>query len=200
VDGRGLLEWSIAATPLPGESVTGDAAVVVEADGLALVGAVDGLGHGEPAARAAGAAAEAMRRFDGEPLSAVVERCHEALKGTRGAAVSVAAVSARNASMTWLGVGNVEGRLVRAGGGAVASLLLRPGVAGYELPPLAEEAVDVRLGDTIVLATDGVAADFADAAKLASSTRDIADRLLAERATSTDDALVVVARFLGRTS
>lgn len=194
--GRGLVEWSIAVTPYPGETVAGDRGVVVEHDGQTLVAAVDGLGHGPAAARAADAAADVLRAFRGESLVALAQRCHEALRGTRGAALSLASFSRLAQTMTWLGVGNVEGRLVRRLRPA-SSLLLRPGVAGDRLPPLTEETMDVLLGDTLLFATDGVACRFADGPALSGSTREIADRILGEYAKRTDDALVVVARFLG---
>lgn len=195
--GRRLLEWSIAARPFPGETVAGDRAVVVCSDGRALVAAVDGLGHGPEAVRAADAAVSVLEEFAHEPVDSLVRRCHQALAPTRGAALSVAAFSERDGTMTWLGIGNVDGRLVDPRrSGRTQALLLAAGVAGHRLPPLTCTTVDVRLGDTLLLATDGIDRGFADSTDLSGSTRAIADRILAQHAKPTDDALVVVARYL----
>ena len=100
--------------------------------------------------------------------------------------------------MTWLGVGNVDGRLVDPRrSNQTRTLPLSPGIAGDRLPPLTCTTLDVRLGDTLVLATDGIDERFADSTDLSGSTREIADRILTEHARPNDDALVVVARYLG---
>ena len=48
-----LLEWGVATRALEGQSESGDMAVVVPFDHGVLAAAVDGLGHGPEAARAA---------------------------------------------------------------------------------------------------------------------------------------------------
>src|SRR5262249_60258470 len=83
------------------------------ADG-GVVGAVDGLGHGAEAASAAKTAVRALERGANRPLVQLLRDCHQSLIGTRGAVVSAAAFAWRTETMTWLGVGNVEGVLLRA--------------------------------------------------------------------------------------
>ena len=77
-----------------GEATSGDLAVVTLLPEGALVAAIDGLGHGDEAARAARTAAEVVRESPSQDLVLLVERCHGALQGTRGAAISLAFVSA----------------------------------------------------------------------------------------------------------
>ena len=48
-----------------------------------------------------------------------------------------------------------------------------------------------------LLTMHGIDKRFADSTDLYGSTREIADRILAEHAKPSDDALVVVARYLG---
>lgn len=194
-----LLDWGVDSRPLPGESVSGDAAVVSTSDERALVAAVDGLGHGAEAAHAAEAAAAILGEFPDEPVESLVGRCHAALAGTRGAAISLASFSRDAGTMTWLGVGNVEGRLLRprdSGLPSSESLMLPGGLVGDELPRLAPSTLDVQLGDTLIFATDGLESDFGDSVDLSGSAEEIAARLLRERARPTDDALVVVARYV----
>jgi hypothetical protein len=55
------VEWSVATRCRRGEAMSGDLAVVNLLPEGALVGAIDGLGHGREAARAAGLAGEVIR-------------------------------------------------------------------------------------------------------------------------------------------
>ena len=195
-----VVEAAVAARPVAGEERSGDLAVIeLLADG-ALVAAVDALGHGPEAAAAADVAGAVLREFAAAPPRALVERCHEALRKTRGAALSLAAFSASRRDLTWIGVGNVEGRPVRAapvGAETLASLVNTPGTLGATLPPVSATTVPVERGDTVVFATDGVSRDFADELELTGAAQGIADRILREHGRDGDDALVVVARLLG---
>ena len=195
-----VLEWACSARPLAGEPVSGDRGLV-EVDGsLALAAAVDGLGQGPDAALAADQAVGAIAGCVAGDVVRVVERCHDALRRTRGVALSVAALDGRSATLTWLGVGNVEGRIVRAAGPASRgeSLLLAPGVVGHALPTLRAASVRLGRGDLLMFATDGIDPAFADALSMAGSCRAIADGVLERHARQTDDALVLVMRYLGQ--
>jgi hypothetical protein len=194
-----VVEWGSAGVPLEGDR-SGDAQVVAAFPHGTLVAAIDGLGHGPEAADAADAAASILAAFAGEELSALVERCHEALRRTRGVALTLASFDARISRMTWAAVGNVEGFLLRADPAARPareSVALRGGVVGYQLPPIRAVALPVARGDTLVLATDGIRSGFV--ADLAATTRPgaLARSILERHARGSDDALVLVARYLG---
>jgi negative regulator of sigma-B (phosphoserine phosphatase) len=196
-----FVDWSIAARPLDGEVESGDRALVVVSADAALAAAVDGLGHGREAARAAEPAVETVRAFADEPLVALAERCHAALRHSRGAALSLARFSARDDTLTWIGVGNVEGRLVRHNGSAavsVESLIPARGIAGETLPELDEATVPAHPGDLVLLATDGIDSSFADSLRPQGTAEELAARILAAHSKPHDDALVVVVRYLGR--
>jgi phosphoserine phosphatase RsbX len=194
------VEWSIATRCRRGEAMSGDLAVVnLQTDG-ALVGAIDGLGHGSEAARAARLAGEVLRKTPSRDLALLTQRCHRALQGTRGAAITLAFISPSEGTMTWLGVGNVEGRVLSGDPSAMrpkGSLVLGNGVPGHELPRVRAATLDVRPGDLLVLATDGIESAFADSLDLSGSTQAITKRILAAHWKPTDDALVVAVRYLG---
>jgi phosphoserine phosphatase RsbX len=194
-------EWGVATRCRRGEATTGDLAVLARLPPGALVAAIDGVGHGDEAARAALKAGEVVRKRPSQDLVLLVERCHNALRDTRGAAISLAFISASSGTMTWLGVGNVEGRVLSGDPWATrpkASLALGSGVAGHELPMARTTTLDLRGGDVVLLATDGVRDGFADSLAVSGSTQAIADRILADYARPTDDALVVALRYLGQ--
>jgi negative regulator of sigma-B (phosphoserine phosphatase) len=194
------IEWGVATRCRLGEATSGDLAVVHLLPNGALIAGIDGLGHGGEAARAARRAAAVMRESRGEDLVCLVERCHSALRGTRGAALSVAFVSAAESRMTWLGVGNVEGRVLSGDPAETrpkGSLALGRGVPGHELPAVRAATLAVAPGDVLVLATDGVDAGFADSLELSGTSQAISERILADHGKRSDDALVVVVRYLG---
>jgi len=196
-----LLEWGIAALTLPSETESGDSHVVAPFRDGALVAVVDGLGHGSEAAIAARAAITVLQRHAGEAAMPLVRRCHEELRRTRGAVLSIASFNGLNNTMTWLGVGNVEGMLFRASATALPqreAILLRGGVVGYQLPPLRETVLPVARGDTMIFVTDGIRDGFAEKSPIGRHTGNVADDILARFARHTDDALVLVARYLGR--
>lgn len=195
-----LLEWNVATRTMPGEAESGDVAVVRSFPDGALVAAVDGLGHGPEAARAAREAEEILRGSAGEPADRLIERCHQGLKRSRGVVMTVACFDATEDTVTWLGVGNVEGRLIRRSDeGEVhrESMVLHAGIVGYRLPPLRVVTLPVRRGDVLILATDGIRGDFADPVDLSRTPKQIAERILEEEGKGTDDALVMVVRYLG---
>jgi hypothetical protein len=114
--------------------------------------------------------------------------------------MSLASFNDRDDTMTWIGVGNVEGVLLRAQptpGAPRESVLLRGGVVGYDLPPLQAFVVAVEPGDTLVLATDGVRTEFMSQLKTAPAPERQAAELLGRYGKTTDDALILVARYLG---
>jgi len=165
----------------------------------ALVAVVDGLGHGAGAAAAAQIAIESLAARDDESLPAKVTRCHEDLRQTRGVVLSLASFRASDSTMTWLGVGNVEGILVRAGALTISgreTLLLRGGLVGDYLPPLRAFSLPVTRGDVLIFATDGVRGDFAEDIILTGPSQKIADRILARHSFGNDDALVLAVRYV----
>jgi phosphoserine phosphatase RsbX len=112
--------------------------------------------------------------------------------------------------MTWAGVGNVDGLLRRVDVNSQPSsesLPLRGGVLGYQLPPLRAFVLPVARGDLLIFTTDGVRSGFAQDSSLSDLLRrhtqgelqHLANRILAQYGKSTDDALVLVVRYLGGT-
>ena len=195
-----LIEWGVAAQPLEGEAESGDLHVVQPFPNGVLVAAVDGLGHGPEAAAAARSAVAILKDCAHEPVISLVKRCHERLIRTRGAVMSLAMFNALDNTMTWLGVGNVEGVLLRADAAADPpreNVLLRSGVVGYQLPALHASILPVTRGDVLILATDGIRGGIVEDVSLSDPPQRIAEQILARRATGMDDALVLVARYLG---
>jgi negative regulator of sigma-B (phosphoserine phosphatase) len=195
-----MVEYGVAKFVLPGQGESGDQHLVCCRRNGILIAAIDGLGHGEEAASVARSAAAVLKNSTDEPIISVVERCHEKLRGTRGAVLSIAIVDPEYRMMTWLGVGNVQGVLMRSDakkGNAQEPLLLRAGVVGSQLPALQATVLPIERGDTLFFATDGVRSDFSLSLSARENPQRAADRILAKYHSGTDDALVLVARLAG---
>ncbi len=193
-----LIEWGFATMPLKGGDVSGDRYMIKPFRNGILMAVVDGLGHGSEAARASKTALDTLKTHAGEPIIPLVIRCHEALKGTRGVVMTIASFNSLDKTMAWLGVGNVEVILLRDDGNVLSrkSPLLRGGVLGYQLPPLKETALPVKHGDTLIFATDGIRSGFEMGIKISDKPQQIAERIMAQFARGTDDALVLVVRYI----
>jgi phosphoserine phosphatase RsbX len=195
-----LVDWAIASRTRPGELVAGDLALVSHGSAGALIATADGLGHGPAAARAARAAVrEAVASLDGD-VAAIARRCHRALRQTRGAALSLGLVARATQTVTWLGVGNVEGRVIHRRPHHPAppqSLTLSPGVPGHDLPELVPEVLPLGRGDLLIFATDGIDRCFADDLDVSGTPAQIAERIVRRHWTARDDALSLVVRSLG---
>ncbi len=196
-----LVEWGVAERQKPGETLSGDLHLIKTLESGVLLAVADGLGHGEAAAEAARLALNAVEEYSQKPLVEIMESCNRKLHGTRGVVMSLAFLNALNNSMEWLGVGNVEGVLVRSapdGKPARESLLLSCGVVGGQMPPLRAAALEIARGDTLVLATDGIQRGFEDSMVLLKGPQETAQDILERDGLATDDALVLVATFQGR--
>jgi serine phosphatase RsbU (regulator of sigma subunit) len=165
--------------------------------------AIDGLGHGSEAATAARRAVGILTRHAGEPLSDLLRRCHERLVGTRGVVMSLALADPSGRMVSWIGVGNVQGLILRAAPEQITSrdrLVQRGGAVGVRLPPLQISTLPVWPGDTLILATDGIEREFSRDLGNHEEPQALADRILSRHGRAEDDALILVARIDGRSA
>ena len=192
------IETAFATLPLPGQAESGDLCLIKPAGKGTLLAVVDGLGHGQEAASAAHAAVAALDRHAPEPLIDLVRRCRDALVGLRGVVLGLAYVDPQAATLTWLGVGNIGGIVLRADlGNRPSRITMVPnaGFIGGEPTNPTARSVPLALGDTIILYSDGIRDGFAESLVLSNSPQEIADLVIARHVKGNDDALVLVARY-----
>lgn len=194
-----IVEWSTAIQVREGEEICGDHYLICRVTNCVLVAVVDGVGHGPEAAKASHLAVSILEEHADEPLVSLFGLCHKALSGTRGVVMSLALFDASAGNMSWLGVGNVQGRLLRADKASLhpeEELLTYSGVVGHEIPSvLVFSVLPVFKGDVLILATDGISRDFTKSAYTGRSAYQIANNILSEKSKGTDDALVIVAKY-----
>jgi phosphoserine phosphatase RsbX len=195
------LELGVAGLALAGEERSGDLAVFAPYDrgGLAVV--IDGLGHGGDAADASAIAEKVIREHASAPAATLLARCHEALRRSRGVVLTAAWFDLEALAISWAGVGNVEARLVRGAavyGDRHDSALVLGGVVGYNLPPVRPASMELRPGDAVAFATDGIGPDYSASLTPGLPAQRLAERILERHARDTDDALAAVVRYVGR--
>lgn len=191
------VDWAVAGLALGGQAESGDLHFVSQAADEVLLGLVDGLGHGPEAALAARSAVAALESGPGQPLVERFERCHTELKRTRGVVMSLASIDVPARTLSWVGIGNIECVLVRAGGAGtrLESIMLLGGVVGHQLPRMRASQVAIEAGDVLVMATDGIRGGFRSDLSTIETPQKLAERVLRRHGREIDDALVLVARF-----
>jgi phosphoserine phosphatase RsbX len=199
-DFKRCFEYGIAARTIAGEEISGDHCLTRFHSEGALFAVIDGAGHGSEAALASAVALSTLEAAPHSPPGALFSLCHEALRSTRGAAISLASIST-DFFMSWAGVGNVDVVLSQADENRrrkKETLLLRNGVVGYQFSPPRVSSFPLHLGDMLIFSTDGVGSLFLEEICLTDSCQATADLIMKRYEKGSDDALVLVVRIVGR--
>lgn len=149
------------AVPLSAGDVSGDAWAFRDGPAGASAVLADGLGHGPGAARAAAPAVQAFRANEHrDDLEQYLRLVHEALRSTRGAAVSVCRIAVDVETVFFAGIGNVEGRIYV--GDTSSGLAPRNGTLGLGLSPPKIQVREYRWspGALLILYSDGIRSHF----------------------------------------
>ncbi len=104
----------MAARPLTGQTVSGDLHMVELFEKARCWRRLTASDTAMKPPCRANVAADVLKKNAGESVISLVQRSHEALVGTRGAVMTLAAIDIRGSKVRWIGVGNVEARLFRA--------------------------------------------------------------------------------------
>jgi anti-sigma regulatory factor (Ser/Thr protein kinase) len=181
-------------TPIAGEEACGDGWAVMCGDGGATVLASDGLGHGPNAAAASNAAIDALARSGPVGAAEMVQAAHEALRGTRGAALAAARIDFDADELRFAGVGNIGGIVIDHDRRALVS---HNGIVGANMRKVQEFSVPFPDGALCILYSDGIHTqwDLAKYPGLQSRTPAlIAAVLMRDFIRGRDDAMVLVVR------
>ena len=195
------LEVGVAGLALQGEVNSGDLAVFAPYARGGLAAVIDGLGHGDDAAAASAIAERVILAHASDSPAELLRRCHQELRKSRGVVLTAAWFDLEAMELSWAGVGNVEARLVRGAavyGDRHDSALVLGGVVGYNLPPVRPARTDLRPGDAVAFATDGITADYSGSLTPGLPPQRLAERILSRHGRATDDALAAVVRYRAR--
>jgi anti-sigma regulatory factor (Ser/Thr protein kinase) len=189
---RARFAWAGITLAAPGEYVSGDGWELRVADGRAVVAVADGLGHGPVAAEASDAGIEAFRSTSGNP-SVVLERAHQTMRHTRGAAMAIVDLDVDADRLVFAGAGNISGRLVS--GVQDRTLLSQHGTLGVQIRHLQDAHYAWPDHALVVLHSDGITTRWTladDGGLLQCDPAVVAAWLLRDHARGRDDATVVV--------
>lgn len=183
----------------PGEQVSGDGWTVRPLDDHWLVGVADGLGHGPEAAEASDRMmallhqAPASTALAASP-AALLERAHDPMRMTRGAAVTLVRLDLNPPALVVSGAGNVSGRLIS--GVVDRSLMVQHGTLGVQVRRLQDMRYDWPPHAVLVLHSDGIQTRWKlddVPGLLQAGPAVIAGWILRDHLRGRDDATVVVA-------
>lgn len=124
--------YGVVNIPMKGERANGDSFFVSRRGSRSLFAVVDGLGHGHAAEVAAHEALDVLRKNADEPPAELLGIAHDALRGTRGGAMSVVEVNEDKGSVQFAGVGNVNVVLMQ--GTTNRSIVPQNGTLGAVMP------------------------------------------------------------------
>jgi anti-sigma regulatory factor (Ser/Thr protein kinase) len=138
----------------PGEDQCGDGwAIETLADGH-VCAVADGLGHGPDAAKASQLALQCFRERSHRSPKEIVERVHEGIRSTRGAALSVAQVNREERLVRFAGVGNVAGLIIE--GNVSRHMVSLNGTLGYQVHRVTEFAYPWSETSLLIMHSDGL--------------------------------------------
>jgi anti-sigma regulatory factor (Ser/Thr protein kinase) len=143
-------------TPKQGESECGDAwRLAFDGEHTSALIVIDGLGHGPSAASAAQKAADCFVAQPFDTPARQLERAHEALAGSRGAAVACA-VWNRAAALAYAGIGNIAGRVFAPQ--TTQGLVSHNGTLGFQFRRVQQFEYTFGSGALLVMHSDGLSA------------------------------------------
>ncbi|WP_395740916.1 SpoIIE family protein phosphatase [Prosthecobacter sp.] len=149
--------FGLVNVPVKGEDICGDSAAQVDlGNGRVRVLVADGLGHGPSAAEASQAAVQVFMKEPQEELTMLLEKIHDALKATRGAAVAVADVDAAQGRVRYAGVGNIAGYILPPGRAESTHLVSMNGTLGAVRSRIQEFSYAWEPGALLVMTSDGI--------------------------------------------
>ena len=183
----------VVCTALRGQQECGDAWRVIRDGPRTTVMVVDGLGHGPHAAAAAATATARLPREARKDANELLGALDEAMRPTRGAALSVTILDDAAREARFSGVGNVDGRVIADG--ESSHLVPQNGIVGHAMPTVRASTVEWPAGALLIMHSDGVSARWhmdAYPGLLGTHPALVAGVIYRDFARSRDDATVLV--------
>jgi anti-sigma regulatory factor (Ser/Thr protein kinase)/serine/threonine protein phosphatase PrpC len=186
----------ISSRSKPGEVINGDSWVVSHlTENVTLVAVIDGLGHGKEANLASQLAKEQILANTTLAIDEIIQKVHNALRGTRGATIGIIKIDNSNNTLTFSGIGNIEGNIYSKT--RKNNLMSYGGIVGHNIrtPRLFE--FDFNKGDTACLFSDGIISRWQyDEIDWQQSPQKNAEYIVNKYSRISDDATVLIIRYI----
>jgi hypothetical protein len=158
VTGMGF-DYEVINLPKSGEVLCGDSYAVYNCpDGGVQVMVVDGLGHGPLAAEAAERATAVFKTQESRSLTNLMEGCHTALQGSRGAALAIAHIDIAKQQVIFTGVGNINALIWSSDD--VRIMVSHNGTVGVQIHRMQEFTYPWARRARLVMHSDGLSAQM----------------------------------------
>jgi anti-sigma regulatory factor (Ser/Thr protein kinase) len=189
------LAFGVATRTCPLMSVNGDAFLIKQWGESALVGVIDGVGHGPLAYTAAQAALQYVERHYDQPLTDIFLGVARTCRATRGVVMGLARFDWGQGTLTFASVGNVEARVF--GSPESMNFVVPRGILGLTARRAVVTQHRWAPSNVMVFYSDGLNTHWrwSDFPQLAAASATIAaQELLRAFAREADDATVVVVK------
>lgn len=186
------MRFGVAARPLSGMTVNGDAYVIKEWNGQTLLAVIDGLGHGEEASIASSRAKNYIAAKYATGIEKIIQDLHEHMNDTRGVAAELVRIDRTTRQLLFCGIGNTETRIVGEPPMHPASL---DGIIGMNVRKTTRFAYRYDSLRAVVLHSDGISGRFelSDYPSVYDQPQKVADQIMTECGKKHDDAIIVIA-------
>ncbi|HEY9772367.1 MAG TPA: hypothetical protein V6C81_01005 [Planktothrix sp.] len=197
-----LVEWAVARQFRTINSAKGETEIpILKATPSGIVCAlIDGVGEDATAIEAAKRAAQPFEEYTHQSLTELFARSEKSLKAGTGVALTAAMFNVGFNTISWFGIGNVNGVLFRRSPAAdprYHRIELISGLIGTGQVRLREMCLPIKPGDLLIFATEGVADTFVEALPIDGKPRLVADQLMAKYCAPDTDCAMIVVRYLG---
>ena len=174
--------------PFKGLTICGDSFVLEQRNGTLLAAVIDGLGHGYESSVAAERAVEVIREFAELSVEAILRRCHQELRVTRGAALGILKIE-ESGEGEFCGIGNIEVQSLK---GQAPSVFCLAGIVGHNLRTSKVMPFRMKTGDIYCVMSDGVSTRGNLKSCLPGAPEAVARRIVEQWGRAHDDATAVV--------
>lgn len=190
---KGLMRHGAISIPADGETFKGDRYIILEYDQKVFLSVIDGLGHGEEAAKSAEEIKNYLLDNYKKSLTSLLKGAHKSLKSLRGGVVGLARIDLQKSTFKSAGAGNIR---IRIFGEDQKRHLFPPGTIGRNLKNVRERRLPYEKGDVVIIYSDGISSKFeVKEGKLKNQDlQESAEYILDEYGKPEDDQTVIVSR------
>ena len=190
------LNLSVFSRPALGQRHNGDAYFIKRYEDKVVFAVIDGLGHGQYAQEAAQVAVDCLENYYRKPFTEILQLCHQRLKKTRGAAMSLCRINLKDRMMTHTGIGNVQTRVFSQE--KTPAPFCINGTLGVAIRTVKVDNYPLPENSTIIMFSDGVSGRFSSnelSGLLSQEPQMLAKQIMDDYAKDNDDATVIVGRL-----
>jgi phosphoserine phosphatase RsbX len=194
------VEWAIGKKTADGHSRSAEQHLVKSTPTGFLIAIVDAIGTDDEAFAAGQIAISILDDYTHQSMPNLFDKCDRALKSTSGVSITAAIFNTSYNTVSWFGVGNIEGLLFHRSlhtSPRYHQLALQTGLAGQGLSSLNEKCLPVHPGDLVILTSDGIFPGIVEALPIEGRPRAVADKILHDYAKDNEEATLLVTRYLG---